>query len=84
MDDPFAPPDSPPCDGCPAELLRDVLASPMGAWIAVVLDLEFAIQSGIKIGMADILYPEFLMLRTLAYERAQYESEEIKKGRRDS
>jgi hypothetical protein len=70
-----------PCDLCPLLALREYLASPAGHLISVVIDLDYAIQTGIPVGLDQITYPEFLALRQLTEERNRFESEEIKKSR---
>jgi hypothetical protein len=45
--------------------------------VGIVVDLDFAIQAGIGVGLDRITYPEFLLLRQLADERAAYEKEQI-------
>lgn len=68
-----------PCDGCPQQALNNYLASPAGYLLQVVVDLDFALQAGVTIRLADILYPEFLLLRQLAEERSKHEIEEIER-----
>jgi hypothetical protein len=80
MSDPYASSDAPPCSECPAELLDEYLASPAGRWIAQSIDLDFALQAGIQISLAEISYPEFLLLRFLAEERNRYQEEEMRKA----
>jgi hypothetical protein len=72
-----------PCEECPLELLETYLASPQGLLIGHVIDLDFALQSGITVGLSEITYPEFLLLRQLADERGKHHQEEIesKSGR---
>ena len=56
--------------------------SPGGPLIAAVIDLDFALQVKIAIGLADIPYPVFLLLRQLAEERDKHQAEQIRKPRR--
>lgn len=79
MEEPEAGPDALPCTQCPALLLREYLQSPAGRMISAVIDLDFALQAGITVTLSQIPYPAFLLLRQLADERAQYETEQIKK-----
>ena len=55
------------------------MESPEGLQLQIVIDLDFALQAGVTIRLADIPYPEFLLLRQLAEERTKHEVEEIKK-----
>jgi hypothetical protein len=80
-EDPYAKWDAPPCLACPLTLLREYLASPGGLLINLVVDLDYAIQSGIKVPLGEITYPEFLLLRQLTEERNKFEAEELKKRR---
>ena len=82
MINPMAGRDAEPCAECPAALLREYLESAGGQWISVVIDLDYAIQAGIRIDLSNILYPEFLLLRQLAEERNRHESDELKKSHR--
>ena len=77
--EPDAGPSAMPCDGCPQQLLRDYMVSPAGLLLQVVIDLDFALQAHVSIRMADIPYPEFLLLRQLAEERSKHDLEEMKK-----
>jgi hypothetical protein len=81
MVEPLAGPSALPCEHCPAQALREYLASPGGRIISVAIDLDFALQAGISITLAEIPYPLFLLLRQLAEERQRHELEEIRKGR---
>jgi len=45
--------------------------------MSIVIDLDFALQAGIAVPLDSIPYPEFLLLRQLADERAEYEKEQI-------
>ena len=76
---PDAGPIALPCEGCPLLLLHQYLASPGGSLIQVVIDLDFALQAGVTVRLAEIPYPEFLLLRQLAEERTKHEVEEIQK-----
>jgi len=77
--EPDAGPYAMPCDGCPRQALRNYLMSPEGQLIQVVVDLDFALQAGVAIRLADIPYPEFLLLRVLMEERSRREIEEVRK-----
>lgn len=79
MEDPLAGTDALPCPHCPQQALTTFLGSPAGSLISVVIDLDFAIQAGLSVALTEITYPEFLLLRQLADERAQYEKEQIEK-----
>jgi hypothetical protein len=78
MTDPFATNDSPRCDECPSQLLDDHLQSPAGQLIAQTIDLDFALQAGVTVGLAEIPYPEFLLLRLLTEERNRFTTESMK------
>ena len=71
-----------PCAECPAELLGEYLGSPSGQRLSVVIDLDFALQSGFHLTLHDVSYREFRLLRILAEERQKFEIEEIR-GKRD-
>jgi hypothetical protein len=55
------------------------LASPGGLLIQVVIDLDFALQTGVTLRLSDIPYPDFLLLRQLVEERDKFQTEEIRK-----
>jgi hypothetical protein len=78
MQDPLAGPEAFPCEKCPIQHLDEYLASPDGQLMSVVFDLDFALQSGMPVSLNQILFPEFLLLRQLADERAKYQIEEMK------
>ncbi len=78
-DDPGAGSEAAPCELCPALLLREYLQSSSGRMISAVIDLDFALQAGITVTLGQISYPAFLLLRQLADERTQYETERMKK-----
>lgn len=80
--DPFAKPGALPCSECPRQRLSDYLATPAGPLITAVLDLDFALQVKFAIGLADIPYHVFLLLRQLAEERDKHQAEQIRKTRR--
>ncbi|HEY1497932.1 MAG TPA: hypothetical protein VGF49_25430, partial [Candidatus Solibacter sp.] len=66
------------CDECPAQLLDDHLSSPAGQLVAQTIDLDFALQAGVTVTLADIPYPEFLLLRLLTEERNRFNIESMK------
>ncbi|HEU0180303.1 MAG TPA: hypothetical protein VFV58_39205 [Blastocatellia bacterium] len=70
-----------PCALCPQQLLSEYLASPVAALLASVLDLDFALQAGVAVTLAEIPYPSFVLLRQLVEERDRYQTEEMKKAR---
>jgi hypothetical protein len=80
MRDPYASSDALPCSECPAQLLDEYLASPGGRLISQTIDLDFALQTGVTLTLADISYPEFLLLRYLAEERNRFQEEEMHKA----
>jgi hypothetical protein len=55
------------------------LASPGGLLLQVVIDLDFALQTGVTLRLSDIPYPDFLLLRQLVEERDKFQTEEIRK-----
>jgi hypothetical protein len=77
--EPDAGPSAMPCELCPQLALQRYLASPGGLLVQIVIDLDFALQAGVTLRLADIPYPEFLLLRQLAEERDRYQAEEIRK-----
>lgn len=68
-----------PCELCPRQALQRYLASPGGLLIQVVIDLDFALQTGVTLRLSDIPYPDFLLLRQLVEERDKFQTEEIRK-----
>ena len=80
MEDPEARgPEILPCVDCPAGKLEEFLTGPYGQGIPVVIDLDFALQTGIRFTLAEIDYREFRLLRLLSDERNKYEIEQIEK-----
>jgi len=79
MEDPLAGRGALPCPHCPQQALTAFLETPAGKLVSTVLDLDFAIQAGIVVALDCIPYPEFLLLRQLADERANYEKEQWQK-----
>jgi hypothetical protein len=75
---PEATNDTPQCDECPSQLLDDYLQSPAGQLIAQTIDLDFALQAGVTVGLSEIRYPEFLLLRLLTEERNRFTTESMK------
>ena len=69
-----------PCPECPAQLLQDHLATPIGRLIGVAVDLDFALQAGVTVGLDRMTYAEFVLLRQIVEERDKYQAEEIKKS----
>jgi hypothetical protein len=60
-------------------LLDDYLNSAKGQAINATLDLDFALQIGVRIELKDIRYNEFLLLRILNEERLRHRDEELKR-----
>ena len=80
MEEPLASgPEVLPCSDCPAMKVEEYLGSGHGQGISVVVDLDFAIQAGIKVTLSDINYREFQLLRVLAEERQRHEIEQMEK-----
>lgn len=73
--------DAQPCLECPQAKLAEYLDSPPGKRLAIVIDLDFALQVGFHLTLADVSFYEFRLLRLLAEERRNWESEEIRKNR---
>lgn len=71
-----------PCKPCPEQLLSRYLGSAEGRMMLGVFDLDFALQMGFRVTLADITYPEFLILRQFCEERMKYETEQIEKRSR--
>ena len=69
-----------PCEECPVTLLDNYLASPAGQTIAQTINLDFALQAGVTVSLADIPYPEFLLLRFLTEERNRFHEETMKQA----
>ena len=79
--DPYAKPGALPCAECPRQRLSDYLASSGGPLISAVIDLDFALQMKIAVGLDQIPYHVFLLLRQLAEERDKHQSEQIRNSR---
>lgn len=75
MANPFANFNSPRCAECPSQLLDDYLGSSAGQLVQRTFDLEFALQSGVTVTLAEITYSEFILLRLLSEERNRYAQE---------
>lgn len=71
-----------PCELCPRVLLNEYLASPNAALLASVLDLDFALQVGMAVTMAEVPYPVFVLLRQLVEERDRFRQEEMERARK--
>jgi hypothetical protein len=82
MENPRADRDAPRCEECPLSRLDEYLASPAGQVIQQTIDLDFALQAGVAVSLAEISYPEFLLLRLLVEERNRLHEEVIKKATR--
>ena len=79
MEEPLDESSALPCQECPAQHLREYLASPGGLLIQAAIDLDFALQAGIAVSLDRIPYPDFLLLRQLAEERNRHQAEMMKK-----
>jgi hypothetical protein len=79
MRNPFADFQEPRCEECPLSLLEDYLGSAAGQLIQQTIDLDFALQSGVSIGLDEITYPEFLRLRLLTEERSRLGEENTRR-----
>lgn len=80
---PYVPPGrEDQCDECPVLLLDEYLATNAGQSLIATIDLDFALQAGMTVNLADIGYPEFLRLRLLSEERNKWHEETMKKGSR--
>lgn len=82
MEDPGAGRDALPCAECPEQRLNEYLETAAGRVIYGILDLDFAIQAGIRVSLDQIPYPDFILLRQLADERTRY-TLEANKPKRD-
>jgi hypothetical protein len=74
------PPDGLPCAECPLVLLDEYLQSAPGLAIRAALDIDFALQIGVRIELKELRYNEFLLLRILNEERNRQRDEELKKA----
>lgn len=82
IEDPFAAPDErQPCGECPLALLNSATSDRMGLFQAVI-DLDFAVERGLRVGLDEISYLEFGLMRILAEERRAFDDEESEKKRR--
>jgi len=68
-----------PCEACPSAALDEYLASPMGKRFTGVLELDYALRAGFRIGMEELSCIEFGLLRLLDEERHRLEKEELDK-----
>lgn len=80
MADPFANANSPRCELCPSQLLDDYLDSAAGRVIQQTFDLEFALQAGVTVTLAEITYPEWVLLRLLSQERNRFNEEIMRRA----
>jgi hypothetical protein len=69
-----------PCSECPLILLDEYLNTTLGQAIKAALDLDFALQIGVRIELSELRYTEFLLLRLLNEERIRHREEELKKA----
>jgi hypothetical protein len=79
MENPFANASTPRCEECPLTLLDGYMGSASGLLVQRTIELEFALQAGVTIGLDEISYPEFLLLRSLAQERNRLSEEMMKR-----
>lgn len=68
-----------PCAECPLERLNAYLQSPCGRVIALVVDLDFALERRITVTLEQMSYQEFQLLRLLGEEKIRFQNEEIEK-----
>jgi len=61
-------------------LLDEYLGTAQGQAINATLDLDFALQIGVRIELKEIRYNEFLLLRILNEERNRHREEELKRA----
>ena len=80
MLEPLADSDSPRCEECPLTLLDDYLRSTSGMLVQQTIDLDFALQAGMSISLAEVTFPEFLWLRLLGEERNRFHEETMRKA----
>lgn len=71
-----------PCMECPLEKLNEYLASPCGRAIQWVVDLDFALERRMTVGLGQITWIEFQLLRILAEERNRWQNEEIERSQK--
>ena len=70
------------CDECPLTRLDEYLSSSGGQIIGQTIDLDFALQAGVTVTLAEIPYPVFLLLRLLHEERNRFQEESMKRSSR--
>jgi hypothetical protein len=68
-----------PCAACPLELLNRTLASGVWRVVSTLVDVDFALQVGIRVDLERLTYLEFALLRIFTEERKRFENEESKK-----
>jgi len=68
-----------PCGACPRETLQRFMASGRGVVIQAAVDLDWAIRCGLQVTLRDVTYMEYLLLRQISEERANYEKEMMKR-----
>jgi hypothetical protein len=64
-----------PCGGCPRELLRIFLDSERGQWIQSAVEMDWQIRCGLTVSTRDMTYLDYVLLRAVVEERAEYEKE---------
>jgi hypothetical protein len=70
------------CDECPLTRLDEYLGSSSGQMMSQAIDLDFALQAGVTVTLAEISYPVFLLLRLLHEERNRFQEEAMKRSSR--
>lgn len=71
-----------PCEGCPEQYLDAYLNSADGQPILATVELDAAIQVGLKVGLEQIPYPQFVLLRQLVDQRNKFSIEDMERNRK--
>ena len=73
--------DGAPCGDCPEEKLERWFQGSQGYLCRNVIDIDFALQVRMNVGMDDLSYAEFVLLRILNEEKTRHQEEQFVKAR---
>jgi len=72
--------DAGPCTECPLQKLDAYMQSPCGRVMQLVVDLDFALERHMTVGLDQVTYLEFQMLRLLGEEKNRWQNEEVERN----
>ena len=70
-----------PCSDCPSEKLDRWFQGSAGLLLRNVIDIDFALQVRMNVGLDDLSYAEFVLLRVLNEEKNRLQEENLRKAR---